>query len=385
MDVLKKILIVYTNAGAGHRRAAEALYQVAAAQFPTATIRILDTLDYATPFLRKHYPGSYLFMVHYCPWLWGLFYYLVDSRFIYPLVRWFRRTTNSLHCQKFENYIQEEKPDLVISTHFLPNEIISHIKRKHGFTTCLATCITDYYPHMFWRDTGVDWYFTPNRDLAERLGKWGVPAERIKDFGIPIMPEFGLEQPVAALRLRLGLTEKFTVLITSGGYGVGPAEELIEQLKRIRRSFQAIVICGNNPKLVADLAHFKDDPGHRFQIYGFVDNMHELMSISDVMISKAGGLTTTEAMAKGLPLIVLYPIPGQESSNCDFLLQYRASLRARSPRHARRLVEELLTKPEKVRILKDNIRKLSRPRAATQICTLLAEFATKELTESRKA
>ncbi|TCL73229.1 processive 1,2-diacylglycerol beta-glucosyltransferase [Hydrogenispora ethanolica] len=378
-DQLKKIMIIYADSGAGHRRAAEALYQVVTADYPAAQVQLFDALQYTTAVFRQSYPRTYLYMVNHCPWLWGSFYHMLDNGRVDRFARAFRRQTNAQHCRKLEKYLLQEQPDLVLTTHFLPNEIITHLKRRHGFRTFLATCITDYYPHIFWRDRGVDLYFTPHEELTPCLIRMGIPAERIRTLGIPIVPAFSRPADRNALRRKFHLADdRLTVLIASGGFGVGPVEDLVVELDRVEKPLQVLVICGKNPRLQEELTRLTQGARQQFQIYGFVDNMHELMEASDLMISKSGGLTVTEAMAKGLPLLVLNPIPGQETGNCQFLLRHGAGLRVKDPAQAREVLESLLDHPEQLAGMRENMRKLGRPDAAREILSAIATEFPKE-------
>ena len=230
-----------------------------------------------------------------------------------------------------------------------------------------------YYPHAFWRNRGVDLYIAPNEDLIPRLTKLGVAPEKAQTFGLPIDPEFELHQDKVAIRKKLGLDpDLFTILITSGGFGVGPIKELVAEIEKIEASLQVQVVCGKNTGLREELTAHTKKARHRFQIYGFVTNMDELMGASDILISKSGGLTSTEAMAKNLPLIILYPIPGQEFSNSEFLLKHGAGVRARSAKQARLALE-----PSKLDLLRKNIGKLARPNAARKIITYLKQVYQK--------
>lgn len=376
--MLTKIFIIYTDAGAGHRRAAEALDQAAGEFFPEASVRLLDVLNYTTPLFRKSYPAIYLFLVNRCPWLFGLGYYLTDLRAIDRVARYFRRLTNSINCKAFEKFVLTEKPDLVITTHWLPNEIISSLKKHRKLELFLATCITDYYPHAFWRNRGVDLYIAPNEDLIPRLTKLGVPFKNVKTLGLPIAPEFATSHDQTEVRKKLGLdTGLFTILITSGGFGVGPIEDLVTEIEKIDYPLQIQVVCGKNSTLQEELTIYTHKSRHRFQIYGFVKNMDELMEASDIMISKSGGLTSTEGMAKGLPLIILYPIPGQEFSNSEFLVKHGAGLRVKSARQACLALEGLLAEPDRLNELRQGIGKLARPKAAREILAYLKQVYRK--------
>lgn len=374
VNLLKKIFLVYTNSGAGHRRAAEALYNTIGSVFPEAEVKLVDTLDYATPVFKRTYPETYLLMVNRTPNLWGWSYTLLDYRFMDWLGRFFRRRTNALNCRRFAEWIVAEQPDLVITTHFLPNEIITALKKRGKFHNKLVTCITDYYPHAFWRARGVDLYITPNEDLAKRLGQLGVASNQIAPLGIPIDPVFAEKQDSDKLRMKLGLeSRRFTILIASGGFGVGPIEELVREVLKIQAPIQVLVVCGNNEKLKESLTNLATGQTGKLHVYGFVHNMHELMSCADLMVTKSGGLTTSEAMAKGLPMIILYPIPGQEQSNCDFIVRHGAGKLVENPVAARKLIETLIAEPQQLLQLERNMESLARPESALNILKYIKE------------
>jgi processive 1,2-diacylglycerol beta-glucosyltransferase len=378
LSFLTKINIIYTDAGAGHRRAAEALYKAAEEIFSEAEISLFNVLDYTTPVFKKSYPAIYLFMINRCPWLFGLGYYLTDIRVVDRIVRYFRRITNSIHCKEFEKYILTEKPDLIITTHWLANEIITSLKKSGKFKSFLATCITDYYPHAFWRNSGVDLYIAPNEDLIPRLVKLGVSREKAHTIGLPISPEFTCRHDKKEIRKQLGMDAGlFSLLITSGGFGVGPIKELVAEIEKIDHPLQVLVVCGNNSLLYEELTAYTKKSRHTIRIFGFVNNMDELMEASDILISKSGGLTSTEAMAKDLPLIILYPIPGQEFSNSEFLVKHGAGLRVKSAKQARGALEGLLAEPERLSVLRDNIGKLAKPNAAREIISYLKQVYRK--------
>ena len=162
------------------------------------------------------------------------------------------------------------------------------MKKEGELQTFLVTCITDYYPHAFWRNRGIDLYITPNEALTMRLGKLGIAKDKIAPLGIPILPLFSEKNNQKDIRRQLGLNpEKFTILITSGGFGVGPIEQLVKEVNQIEQSLQILVICGNNPKLQTELTEFTKDTHHQIKVFGFVGNMHELMDASNIIITKS--------------------------------------------------------------------------------------------------
>ena len=376
MAKLNKIMIIYANSGAGHRRAAEALYSTMQETFPAAEIKILDVLDYTNPVFEKSYPQSYLFLVRYCPLLWGFGYYIIDNPYIDPIVRHFRRAANSRQAKGFLNLVASEQPDLIITTHFLPNELLSIMKERKRLKSFVVTCITDYHPHIIWMDSGVDLYMTPTPEMTPKLKSWGISERKVLPLGLPIHPVFAEHTEKSEARRKLGLKDgMFTILITSGGFGVGPIKGLVSELRKVKTPIQVVVICGANPKLPEEIHALTAGSIHHFVICGYIANMHEFMEASDLLISKAGGLTSSEAMAKGLPLIMIRPIPGQEWGNCQFLLEHHAGFRANNPGQVRRLVERIVRNPAILRRLRENINRLAKPDAATRIAVTMKKMA----------
>jgi len=320
-----------------------------------------------------------MFMINKCPWFWAFSYHFLDLPLIDRIGRLFRRATNSKHCKPFEQLVMSEQPEVIVTTHFLPNEVVGRLKRKHGLTTTLITCITDYYPHAFWRNQGIDLYVTPHESLAPRLQKLGVKKDQIYPLGIPIDPIFSVNQDQAQVRKKLGLDlNQFTILIASGGFGIGSFEELLFELDKIEGQLQILVVCGKNQKLEDELKEAVKRLKKNIKVYGYVQNMHELMEASDILISKSGGLTVTEAMAKGLPLIVTNPIPGQESSNCNFVVQNNAGKKADNPQQARSWITELQKNHSGLNTLKSNIKQLGRPNSAHNIWEVVEKYLGKE-------
>ncbi|MBZ0166524.1 MAG: hypothetical protein K8I00_06925, partial [Candidatus Omnitrophica bacterium] len=279
-------------------------------------VEFLDALDYANPIFKNSYGGSYTFLITKWPQVWGVFFGLVDIPWLQPLIRVVRRAYNALNTPRLHRHLREGNYDWVVSTHFLPIEVVSALKRAGQSSAKLMACVTDYDVHRIWLGSGVDLYCVASDWTMQKLIRLGVPAEKIKVTGIPCHKKFIRQQDVCQLRERLGLDAgQFTVLIATGSFGIGPIEEIIDTL----RSFQIVVVCGHNKSLYERLQ--KKSPAH-VKIMGLVDNMHELMAAADVMVSKPGGLSITEALVSRLPLIFFNAIPGQETQNIMVLKEY---------------------------------------------------------------
>lgn len=375
MQNKKKILIAYANAGAGHRKASlaiESAFKVIARD--DVQTEVIDTLDYSTPFLRRGYPAIYLFLVNRIPTIWGLNYYLFDTRIIYKtLISPARRINNGLNCADLVRFLNEYNPSIIINTHFLGSEVMADMKR-HGMLkdTKLISVVTDYFMHSFWVDKDIDYYCVAQKESKGHLMKRGIPAERIKIFGIPIDRIFAVKKDKRELCSRLKIKDNIrTVLIGSGGFGVGPIKELVKELAAVEMPIQLLVVCGKNPKLYKEIGDLARASGKPIKVYEFVDNMDELMEVSDIMITKSGGMTSSEAIAKDLPLVITSAIPGQEARNCRYLVKSGAAIYAKNIKKAKEAICDILSSEERIEDLKRRIRDIKKPNSSYDI----AQFA----------
>ena len=377
----RKILIAYANAGAGHKKAAFAI-ESAFREINRSDIetKVIDTLDYSTPFSKTGYPAFYLYMVNKMPYLWGLFYYLLDTRIFYRCIASYgRRLHNSLGFHGLVKFLKEYNPDIVINAHFLGSEVMANMKKKGMLkNTKLVSVVTDYMPHSFWVDKLIDYYCVAQEDTKKNLMTRGVPEEKIRVFGIPIDRVFGIKKDRKELSAKIGIDpKKNTVLIGSGGFGVGPIKELVEGLMTAEEAQQILVICGNNQKLYNDIMGLTKNAGSRVKAYPYVENMDEMMSVADVMVTKSGGLTSSEAMAKDLPMIITSAIPGQEARNSDYLVKSGAAVKAYTVEKAKEVIGELFKSKEKLELLKSRIGEIKKPNAASDIANFTISLLEK--------
>ncbi len=371
MSNLKKILIVYASSGAGHKKASEALRGVFLKFHKDIQIEFADALNFTNPFFKKTYPATYEFMVSNFPFVWAFFYYLLDLKCLFRGISRCRRMINSVNCKGFEDYILRNNFDAVIATHFLPVEIISYLKKRGRYSGKLLTVVTDFGLHNFWVSKYVDKYVVATEITKEDLLKRGMPESKIEVLGIPVRLEFLEEKNCAQLFSKLGIKSGvFTVLIAGGGFGAGPVEAIVERLIDLKIAKQIMVVCGSNAKLHQRLEEVTKDYSDSCRIYGFVDNMDELMRISDVLIGKSGGLTSSEAISIGIPLIIVSPIPGQEAKNAEILIRYGAAVGLKNPRHINKEIEKMASKPEILERMKLNAKILSHPDSSINIANL---------------
>lgn len=365
-----KFFILHASAGQGHAKAAEAIYEeLSRRKLAGLDVRLFDALHYTTWVFGRGYSFFYFLLVKYVPWLWGFLYRLTDVWVPLGLMAFLRGAHNSIQARKLERFLEQENPELILTTHFLGAEVASRLKREGRIRSRIVVVITDFLVHRFWVSPGTDFYVGMMDETRQALVRLGVPSERIFLLGIPVSPKFLAPVDHKAVRRQLELeTDRFTLLITSGSFGSGPLKRAVRELEALGDKIQVIVVCGTNQNLYNELVRWKTTL--RLRVLGFVSNMHELMAVSDLVISRSSGLTTSEAMVKGLPMVILSKIPGQEAYNADLLAQHGAAFEIRLVSELRGLVGELVADRGRLEKVRRNMASLARPRAAEEIVNL---------------
>jgi len=368
----KKILITYATAGVGHKKAAEAIYHAFQKNRPDVDVRLVDILHYTNFIFKDTYCVAYLFLIRHLIFFWGLLYHSLNLRVLHYLTNPLRKFTHILSGKRFIKYLLEYKPDLVISTHFMPADICGYVKRKYKANIHVSNVITDYRAHSFWVSDAVDTYFVGHPIVQEELIlKWRVPSANVKVTGIPIEEKFYKDQDIPGLKARLGIPpDSFTVLLLSGGYAIGPIMKTIRLLNKAKFSLTTIAICGHNEKLLEEIENFKKGAGIRILNLGFVNNIDELMSVSDICIGKSGGISISEAFAKALPFILVRPIPGQEAANAELLLKVGGGIRLKKLDHILEVIEDLRLTPGKINAMKESMKNVRKVHAANHIAEI---------------
>jgi len=370
-----KVLITYAYAGVGHKKAADAVYEVLSG-FKEVEVENIDVLDYTNAFFKFSYPRVYLFLINRAPFLWGILYYLSDISLVDKFIAPIRRFFHNVQAKRFIEFILKEKPDIVVCTHFLPAEVISGLKRRNLFKGKLMTIITDFLPHSFWMNKNSDYFIAAIEKTEKELIRRGVEEKRIKVLGIPCESKFSVPKDKRTLIERLGLEKDFfNVLIMGGGFGTGPVREIVHSIcnleSKITKNLQIIVICGKNKKLFEELDNVKTALKVKLCAFGYMNNIDEFMEVSDLIITKSGGLTVSEALSKKLPMIIIRPIPGQESRNCKVLTGYGTAVRADRVSQVRDYVKDFIVLPDKIIGMKARIGLLSYPDAAKEIAEVI--------------
>jgi processive 1,2-diacylglycerol beta-glucosyltransferase len=373
-----RILILSASVGAGHLRAAEAVELAARQLVPDATVRNVDVLQMTNRLFRRIYGQAYLDLVNKAPHVLGYFYDMLDqpSRSGSGRSDRFRLMLEKMNLKKFTKFLSSQPWDVVINTHFLPAEIISSLRRAGKLDLPQVTVTTDFETHRLWVNEPCERYFTATEEGALYLHAWGVPPEATQPTGIPIDPAFSTPKDRAALLGKHDLDgNRPIVLQLAGGFGVGPIEKLFASLMQVAMPLQVVTVCGRNATLKADLEHLPRSARHKVKVVGFTKEMHELMAVANLVISKPGGLTTSEALASGAVMVIVNPIPGQESRNSDFLLENGAAIKVNSAALLAFKVTALLEDRKRLERLRDNVRRLARPRAAFDVVGAACDIA----------
>jgi processive 1,2-diacylglycerol beta-glucosyltransferase len=372
----KKVLILYATAGIGHKKASIA---VKAAfdelNLNDVEVKLEDALDHTNDFFKWSYLQAYLLMVNKLPLVWGFMYYFTDNFYANLIISKLRRFNNWCNSRKLEKYLIAEKPDVIISTHFFASEVISELKRLGIVNSKLITVVTDYRLHSWWVSDRTDMYVVAGQDAHDDLIRWKVPEDKIKSIGIPIEPVFSKKLDRAKILSQTNLKEGiFTVLVIGGGFGVGPIEDILKTIGNISHPLQIVTVCGHNEELVKKLESLKGTMKADIKVFGFVSNVYELMDVADLLISKSGGITSSESLAKELPMVIIAPIMGQETRNSDYLISHGAAMKIAKTKDLKEVVEYLVTHPERMSALKEAIRAIKKPQACYDIAKLAIEL-----------
>jgi processive 1,2-diacylglycerol beta-glucosyltransferase len=379
MTAPSRILVLSASVGAGHLRAARAVEQALREVAPDAAIRNVDVLELTNAPFRRLYGKAYLDLVNRVPHVLGYFYDILDQPSRAGGDR-LRLAVEKMNLRPFIRFLQKEPSDLIINTHFLPAEIIANLRTTDRLKVPQVTVTTDFETHRLWVNQPCEHYFTATEEGARYLQHWGVPARDTTATGIPIDPVFSRPKDRGDCLTRHGLTgDRPVILQLAGGFGVGPIEKLYQSLLQIERPLELVVIAGRNEAVKARLLALPPSVRHRTHVLGFTDQIDELMAVADLVVSKPGGLTTSETLARGAPMVIVNPIPGQESRNSDFLLENGAAIKVNNLATLTYKVGAILDEPARLAQLRSNVARLARPRAAYEV----AERSLKLLSPAR--
>ena len=370
MRAKPRVLLLSASSGAGHVRAAQAL-EKAFAERGDCVVEHIDTIQYVSKLFQRVYDKAYISMVRRAPELMGVLYERTDQPWDHPRRR---LAMDRLNAGPMIRMLKRVQPDLCVATHFLAAEIVAWLIAKRKLKAHNAIVVTDYDVHALWLCRTVERYYVAIDEAAEYLANIGVPREIVRVTGIPVDPLFAKPLDRAEARRALGLDAAATViLVSAGGYGVGPVEQLVSGLLALQKPWQIVAIAGKAEKARKRLEEISKRAGKlpsgtlRLVAVGFTTEMDKYMAAADLLVGKAGGLTTSEALARVLPMALIEPIPGQEERNADHLLEAGAAIRCNNLPAAAWKIAKLLDDSARLNRMRDAARAMGKPGSAAAI------------------
>ncbi|MEK7665028.1 MAG: glycosyltransferase [Patescibacteria group bacterium] len=370
----KKVLILFGSPGMGHFTAAQAVKEAFERKYPEVEIRVVDISEFSNIIFNRGYPYLYNNVVFKTPLLFRWAYDFFEKRTPQSILNQIFYLF-LIKKKKFISFIKDFSPDFILSTHPLPSQIISLTKQKHLIKILSANICTDFGPHYLWHNLDVNYYFVANDKIKNYLTDHAIDLGKIKVTGIPVRQKFTENHNVKKILDNLHFDGSFPVFLIVGGQIAH--EELLNIILKIKekdQKAQFIIVSGRDGKLQNSLKNSVLRNDSSIKIFGLVDNMQELMAVSDLILSKTGGSTMAECLVKGLPMIVNKVIPGQEEDNVDYLVKNGAGIKASKTEEVAGIVIDLFSHREKLALMKENCRKIAKPNATIDIADFVVSL-----------
>ena len=370
-----RVMILSVTAGFGHHATAKAVADMLRTK--GATVETVDVYEYISKIVKETIDKGYLFTSKHTQELYRLVYLLAENRGsgYFSTRMSIINIVNALGATKFARVVNDFAPDAIVCTHVFAAQLVDDLKKRSLLTVPTIGIITDYTLHPYWEEVPrIEYIVTASELLTHRAVKKGIEANHILPFGIPIHPKFN--QPIAQqdAREQLGLEpDRPTILMMGGSMGYSDNKKLILQLGLCGIPFQLLVVCGNNKKQYAEMVSMADTLTGPCTLhpYGFVTNVEVMMSAADCIITKPGGLTVSEALAKNLPMILVNPIPGHEERNVEFLLNNGMACLVTKTFPVDEAVYHLFMSPQRLRTVRETMHAIAHPDATERLCNFI--------------
>lgn len=372
---MKKILIFYASYGGGHLSAANSIKQYIDDNFSDFDTKLIDCMLYVNKPINKLTTTAYKEMAKKFPWAWGEVYSHSQKG---PMAH-ISSTANNLMARKLLKLLKEYNPSIIISTHPFGSQMVSYLKRKALIDCKLATIMTDFSPHEQWLvgKEQVDFFFVSHEKMRQLLIDDNIPESKVFATGIPLSNRFLMHYNKLDIMNSFDLNpDKKVILFFGGGeFGLGR-----EQTIKILKSFishvnnhQIVAIAGKNEKMKVAFETLVSEmhAGEIVKVLSYTNQVPELMSISDLVVTKPGGLTTTESLASGLPIIAINPIPGQEEENAEFLEKSGVAIWLKKRDDFDSVISNLLSNEQKLHQMKINTKLLAKKNSTRDICNII--------------
>lgn len=369
----KKILLMYISDYSGHQQACFALENALHLLDKDVETKCINSFSYTNPILEKIINKTYMTVIKRRPEVWE---YLYDNPRIVKKSQRLKELMHRYNSGKMKELLDSFKPDAIVCTQAFPCGIVADLKKTHGIKIPLIGVLTDYAPHSYWVYNSVDVYIVPSEETGKRLVQNGVFEGKIRPLGVPVDPKFYRPFDKQQLLSKYSLeSDKPVLLIMGGSQGLGPIKRIVMLLNKSPLDVQLIILTGTNKKMYRYLRRRRKIFKKNIVVLPFTDAVNELMEIATLIITKPGGLTTAEALSKNLPIIIIHPLPGQESMNTQFLTEKGFAIKAGDEREVVVLLEELLRNQEKIAGIKKLMREHNKPYTSLEAAKLILEMA----------
>ncbi|HWB54127.1 MAG TPA: glycosyltransferase [Tepidisphaeraceae bacterium] len=363
-----RIVILSASVGAGHIRAAQAIESALGQVLPNATIAHVDVLQFTNRVFRRVYSQGYFKAVATAPKFVGFLYDALDHPYTGTAGETMRLGMERANFLRLTRFLTSNQWDLAINTHFLPAGLIAWMRRKELVNFPHLTVTTDFDVHGLWITHPCEGYFVATEEGKNTLVSADVDSNDVVVSGIPIDPVFAEPKDLIESRRKHGLaTDRPMVFQMAGGFGIGSVERIYRAICDIRKPLQICVVAGKNESAAERLRKINIPERHQARIIGFTTEIDEFLAAADVIVSKPGGLTTSESLARGCPMVIAEPIPGQEDRNSDFLLENGCGIKANSIATLGHKLESLLSNPVRLRTMRAAATNQGRPSAAFDV------------------
>ncbi|MEW6661543.1 MAG: MGDG synthase family glycosyltransferase [Bacillota bacterium] len=368
---LADILLLTAPFGGGHLHAGMALEHAFQRFFPEVKVASFDFVKEISPWLAGSANSLLLATIRFKPELYGSFYNYVDRL---PHDSSLQKGLNRIGLNKGAKLLEDIQPQVVVSFYPTPSQVVGDLKGKGQFKGQLVTVITDYAVNKQWIHPLTDLYLVAATEVKNELTACGVSDDKIKVTGIPISLDFAQEKIRNELLKTHGLDQSLPLLlICCGAFGViRGIEELCREISSYKASLQSVIIAGRNFRLQRRLEAIAQRAKHPFYVYGYVKDMADWMAMADIVVSKSGGLTVSEALACELPMVIIPPLPGQETANAQYLLNYGAAVCCDDISQIPQVILHLLTKPSEMQKMRCSAREIKKPFAAKHAASVIA-------------
>jgi len=365
----KSIVLMYISEVSGHHSASIAIEKALKNLSNENDILNINTFRYTNPISEKIANRIYTTIIKATPKIWD---YVYDNPKVKKKLDVIKHTIHRMNSPKLKRLFDKVKPDAVVCCQAFPCGMVADYKKTFGSSVPLIAVLTDYVPHSYWIYDEVDYFITPSEEVSQRLVKKGVASNKVKALGIPFAPEFNQHHDkndvIHKLKLDPGLK---TILIMGGGQGFGPIKTIVKSIEKVKTGLQEIIVCGTNKKIYKSLKKKIKKYKKRIILFGYAHNVSELMSVADLIVTKPGGITVSEALAKKLPMLIIKPIPGQEINNTIYLVDKKAAIKIDKPKKINSVIEDLFLNPDKLKELSDSAASIAKPNSSMDIAKFI--------------